>query len=61
MAEVLIGAMALVLIAEGLLPFLSPKQWRAVFERAVQLSDGQIRFIGLLSLLAGVSLLLVWA
>jgi uncharacterized protein YjeT (DUF2065 family) len=61
MGEVLIGAMALVLIAEGLLPFLSPRHWRAVFERAVQMSDGQIRFIGFLSLLAGLALLLVWA
>ena len=61
MAEVLIGALALMLIAEGLLPFLSPRQWRAVFERAVQMSDGQIRFIGLVSLLAGVALLLAWA
>lgn len=60
MAEALIGAMALMLIAEGLLPFLSPKQWRAVFERALQLSDGQIRFIGLMSLLAGLALLFVW-
>jgi uncharacterized protein YjeT (DUF2065 family) len=60
MADVLIGAMALMLIAEGLLPFLSPRQWRAVFERAVQMSDGQIRFIGLLSLLAGLALMLVW-
>jgi uncharacterized protein YjeT (DUF2065 family) len=61
MAEVLIGAMALMLIAEGLLPFLSPRRWRAVFERAVQMSDGQIRFIGLLSLLAGLALMLAWA
>ena len=61
MAEALIGAMALMLIAEGLLPFLSPKQWRSVFERALQLSDGQIRFIGLMSLLAGLAMLLVWA
>ncbi len=60
MADVLIGAMALMLFAEGLLPFLSPRQWRAVFERAVQMSDGQIRFIGLLSLLAGLALMLVW-
>ena len=61
MAEALIGAMALMLIAEGLLPVLSPQQWRAVFERALQLSDGQIRFIGLMSLLAGLAMLLVWA
>jgi hypothetical protein len=61
MAEALIGAMALMLIAEGLLPFLSPKQWRSVFERALQLSDGQIRFIGLMSLLAGLAMLFAWA
>ncbi len=55
------GALALMLVFEGLLPFLSPRQWRAVFERAVQMSDGQIRFIGLVSLLGGLALLLVWA
>lgn len=60
MADALIGAMALMLIAEGLLPFLNPRQWRTVFERATRMSDGQIRFIGLVSLLAGLALLLVW-
>lgn len=60
MAEAVLGAMALMLIAEGLLPFLNPRGWRAVFERALQLSDGQLRFIGLLSLLAGLLLLAVW-
>jgi len=49
------------LVAEGLLPFLSPVSWRSVFERAMKLSDGQIRFLGLLSMLAGVGLLaLFW-
>jgi uncharacterized protein len=60
MGELLLGALALMLIAEGLLPFLNPRGWRSVFERATQMSDGQIRFIGLISLLAGVALLLVW-
>lgn len=60
MAEAVLGALALMLIAEGLLPLLNPKGWRAVFERAVQLSDGQLRFIGLLSLLAGLVLLAAW-
>ncbi len=60
MGDVLLGAMALMLIAEGLLPFLSPRQWRAMFERATQMSDGQIRFIGLVSLLAGLALLFAW-
>ena len=51
--DYLIGAFALMLVVEGLLPFLSPPRWRAVFERATQMSDGQIRFIGLASMLAG--------
>jgi len=50
------------LVAEGLLPFLSPLSWRRIFERALQMSDGQIRFLGLVSVLAGAAILLVfWA
>ena len=60
MGDVLLGALALMLVLEGLLPFLSPASWRQVFERAVRMSDGQIRFIGLASLLAGLLLLVVW-
>jgi uncharacterized protein YjeT (DUF2065 family) len=54
------GALALMLVFEGLLPFLSPTAWRQVFERALQLTDGQIRFIGLSSMLIGLLLLLFW-
>ena len=57
--DVLLGAFALMLIIEGLLPFVSPALWRGVFERALTLSDGQIRFLGVGSMLAG--LLLLWA
>jgi len=60
MGDVLLGALALMLVIEGLLPFLSPATWRQVFERATRMSDGQIRFIGLISLLAGLLLLVVW-
>jgi uncharacterized protein len=58
MGEAILLALALVLILEGLLPFLSPRTWRDVFEKAVRLNDGQIRFVGLLSLGAGLLLLL---
>lgn len=51
-------AFALVLVIEGLLPFVSPKSWRHVFAQMLKLSDGQIRFYGLASMLLG--LLLVW-
>ncbi len=60
MSEVLLGAMALMLIVEGLLPFLNPGLWRQVFERAIRMSDGQIRFLGLSSMLVGLLLLAVW-
>ena len=55
--DMLIGAFALMLVVEGLLPFISPSKWRGVFERATRLSDGQIRFIGLSSMTAGLLML----
>jgi len=55
--DYLAGAFALMLVVEGLLPFLSPPRWRAMFERATQMRDGQIRFIGLASMLAGLLML----
>jgi uncharacterized protein YjeT (DUF2065 family) len=58
MSDVLLGALALMLVFEGLMPLLNPRGWRSVFERVLQMSDGQIRFIGLLSV--GVGLLLLW-
>ncbi len=60
MSDLILGAFALMLVFEGLLPFLSPKVWRQVFERATKLSDGQIRFIGLSAMIIGVLLLYVW-
>jgi len=59
-SDLLLGALALLLIVEGLLPFLSPGTWRSVFEKAVRMSDGQIRFIGLSSMVAGLLLLALW-
>ena len=60
MLDWLMGALALVLVLEGLLPFFSPTLWRQVFEKATRMSDGQIRFLGLSSMLAGLLLLLLW-
>ena len=60
MGELLLGAIALMLVFEGLLPFLSPGAWRQVFERAAQLSDGQIRFLGLSSMVLGLLLFAIW-
>ncbi|MGH8629314.1 MAG: DUF2065 domain-containing protein [Burkholderiales bacterium] len=53
----LLTAIALVLVLEGILPFLSPRGWRETFKRLTEMSDGQIRFIGLTSMIAGLLLL----
>ena len=57
MGDLLLGALALMLVVEGLLPFFSPATWRRVFERAIRMTDGQIRFIGLTSMVIGIVLL----
>lgn len=57
MSKTLITALALVLVIEGMLPFLVPAMWREAFRRLTEMSDGQIRFVGLSSMVAGVLLL----
>ena len=52
-------ALALMLVIEGLLPFLAPSLWRETFRRVIKMSDGQIRFFGLTSMLIGLLLLLL--
>lgn len=57
MATTFLMAFALMLVIEGILPFLFPTQWREAFRRITQLGDGQIRFFGLTSMIAGLLLL----
>jgi uncharacterized protein YjeT (DUF2065 family) len=59
MGTTLLMAVALMLVIEGLFPFLAPSAWRETFRRLMQLSDGQIRFFGLTSMLAGLILLFI--
>ena len=62
MPESFLAACGLVLVLEGLLPLLAPDTWREAFRRLTELTDGQLRFIGLLSLLfGGIILLFVYA
>lgn len=51
--------LAMMLVIEGLLPFLLPELWRETFRKLVTLTEGQLRFIGLTSMLSGL-LLLYW-
>lgn len=60
MWDILLAALALMLVIEGVLPFLSPSSWRSVFERATRMTDGQIRFLGLTSMIAGLAMLLIF-
>jgi len=60
MSDLLFGAVALMLVLEGLLPFVSPTLWRTLFERAARCTDGQIRFMGLSAMLLGLLLLYAW-
>jgi uncharacterized protein YjeT (DUF2065 family) len=59
MSATLLAAVALMLVIEGILPFLVPRVWRDVFRRITELSDSQIRFFGLTSMLIGLLLLLL--
>ncbi|MCC7258859.1 MAG: DUF2065 domain-containing protein [Gammaproteobacteria bacterium] len=54
----LLAAIALYLVIEGLLPFVSPAGWRRGLAQLGRLSDGQLRMFGLVILLAGLTLLL---
>jgi len=48
-------AFGLMLVLEGVLPFLAPALWRDAFRRLMELTDGQLRFMGLISM--GIGLL----
>lgn len=57
MGGTLLTAFALMLVLEGILPLVAPNTWRDTFRRVTELADGQIRFIGLASVLVGLLLL----
>jgi uncharacterized protein YjeT (DUF2065 family) len=55
----LLAAFGLMLIVEGVMPFLAPRAWRQTFQRMTELRDGQLRFIGLISMLGGLLFLIM--
>jgi uncharacterized protein YjeT (DUF2065 family) len=52
-------AIGLMLLIEGVLPFAAPRVWRDAFRRVTELADGQLRFMGLTSIIIGVALIMV--
>ena len=59
MKNTLLTALGLMLVIEGVLPLLLPNAWRDTFKRMIELKDGQLRFVGLASVAAGLLLILV--
>ena len=59
MGTTFLMAFALMLVIEGILPFLFPAQWRETFRRLIEMRDGQLRFIGAASIASGMLLYLL--
>ena len=53
----LAAALCMVLVIEGILPFLSPRSWRSVAEMAGRVDDLTVRMLGLSSMVIGTTLL----
>lgn len=58
MSDTFLMALGLMLVLEGLMPLLMPQAWRDTFKRMIEFRDGQLRFVGLISVVSG--LLLVY-
>jgi uncharacterized protein YjeT (DUF2065 family) len=56
-SDIVFAALALMLVIEGILPFTAPTLWRETFRKLIEMSDGQIRFAGLTSMMVGLVLL----
>ena len=54
MTSSLLATLGLLLILEGAMPFLLPTHWRETIRRMVSFKDGQIRFVGMSSIVLGV-------
>ena len=57
MNTTILMALGFMLIFEGLLPFIAPQAWRETFKRMIELKDGQLRFIGIVSIIGGLLLM----
>jgi hypothetical protein len=61
MFETLFAAFALVLIIEGLLPFVFPHFWKKMMSEASAMPEGNLRVMGLFSIAIGLILLLIFS
>lgn len=59
MSNFWLAAFGLMLVLEGIMPFLFPSAWRETLRKVSHFQDGQARFIGLTLMLGGL-LLIYW-
>ena len=59
MIEKLVIAACLMLVLEGMMPFIAPTSWRQMMLKIVTMNDSSIRVMGLISMLLGVGLLYI--
>jgi len=57
--SIFIVALGMVLIFEGVMPVIAPRQWRNTLLKLTQLSDGQVRWIGVLAMILGIVIIQV--
>lgn len=53
MWESLAQAICLILVIEGIAPFMDPKRWRSFVSAMTALPDTQLRMVGLASMVLG--------
>ncbi|WP_343032288.1 DUF2065 domain-containing protein [Marinicella rhabdoformis] len=49
----IIAAIALVMILEGIMPFLAPKGWKEMIKQIAQMEDKHVRVFGAIMMVAG--------
>jgi len=59
MLQDLAVAVCLMLVIEGIMPFVAPGRWRKMLEAIESVDDSTVRVIGLCSMLAGTILLYI--
>ena len=61
MGDNFLMALGLMLVLEGLMPLLMPQAWRDTFRRMIEFKDGQLRFVGLISVVSGLLLVFLFS
>lgn len=59
MLDVFLTAIGLMLIFEGVMPFLNPQSWRKMFSLVLQMNDADLRRMGLITMISGLILIFI--